>query len=178
MARSRFTSKLATVASGVLGLVLLAGLGYLLIQAIKEAPAVVGSIVTATGAVLAVVAGRVWEKRQALEQVRRERIAPTYSRLVDVFWKAMQGEAIDEQFFHEWAQQVLLWGPEPVIRTYNEWRASVPDDGSTPEPATFLNFERLLYAIRDDLGNPTGKMGKGDLLRVFVNDIDDFLANN
>ena len=27
------------------------------------------------------------------------------------------------------------------------------------------------------LAIPTGKMGDGDLLRVFVNDIDDFLAN-
>jgi hypothetical protein len=37
-------------------------------------------------------------------------------------------------------------------------------------------FEQLLYAIRLDLGNDDEHLGRGDLLRVFVTDIDDYLV--
>lgn len=174
MAPSRLISKIVTVASGLLGLALIVGFVYLLIRATKEAPAVVGSIVTAGGAVLAVVAGRIWEKRQALEQARRERIAPSYSGLVEMFWGAMHGQDVDEQFFHDWTRNVLLWGPEPVIVAFNAWRASLPDEGEDVGLTTMHAFERMLYAIRDDLGNRRGKLGEGDLLRMFINDYDDF----
>jgi hypothetical protein len=81
------------------------------VRAIDAAPEVVGSFVTALGAGVAVVAGRVWEKRREPEQARRERIAPTYSQLGAVFWNAMQGGEVNEEFFHDWARHVLLWGP-------------------------------------------------------------------
>jgi hypothetical protein len=155
----------------------LRGLGYALVQAIQEAPAVVGSAITALGAVLAVIAGRTWEKRQELEQGRRERIAPSYSELVAVFYKAMKGQEIDEEFFHDWTRQLLLWGPEPLIRTFIAWRASLPDEADDVSPESIFAFEEVLYAIRDDLGNPRGNMGQGDLLRVFVNDLDDYMAH-
>ena len=174
VSQAETSSRVTTLVGGLLGLALIAGFGYLLIQATKEAPAVVASIVTATGAVVAVVAGRVWEKRQALQQARRERIAPSYSGLVEMFWGAMHGQEVDEQFFHDWTRNVLLWGPEPVIVAFNAWRASLPDEGEDVGLTTMHAFERMLYSIRDDLGNPRGKLGEGDLLRMFINDYDEF----
>ena len=37
-------------------------------------------------------------------------------------------------------------------------------------------FEDLLFAIRKDLGHSNAGLGRGDLLRGFVNDIDKYLA--
>jgi hypothetical protein len=42
-------------------------------------------------------------------------------------------------------------------------------------PAVGIGFERLLFAFRDDLGNKRGDLQEGDLLRVFVQDIDEYL---
>jgi hypothetical protein len=181
MSQQQSSSRLSTVVGLIVLVALLGGLVYVLVEGIRQAPEVVGSFVTALGAVVAVVAGRIWEKRQELEQARRERIAPTYSRLVEVFYGAMGenakvGEAEMLDFFHEWAQRVLLWGPEPVIRAFAAWRASMPDDGSDPGLEATFSFERVLYAIRDDLGNKRGGLGQGDLLRVFINDLDEYLA--
>jgi hypothetical protein len=167
----------------VIAFALLVGFGFLLLEGIRKAPEIVGSFVTALGAVVAVVAGRIWEKRQELQQARRERIAPTYSRLVEVFYGAMGenakvGEEEMLDFFHEWAQRVLLWGPEPVIRSFNDWRAALPAEGGEATYEATLGFERVLYAIRDDLGNPRGGLGEGDLLRVFINDLDEYLAEH
>lgn len=181
MSQPSSSTRLSTVVGLIALIALTGGLVYVLVEGIKQAPEVVGSFVTALGAVVAVVAGRIWEKRQELEQARRERIAPIYSRLVEVFYGAMGdnariGEAEMLDFFHEWAQRVLLWGPEPVIRAFNHWRASLPVDGEEPGPEAGFGFERVLYAIRDDLGNKRGGLGQGDLLRVFINDLDEYIA--
>jgi hypothetical protein len=174
------TSRLTTACGFVLLLLLVGGIGVLLWEAIKEAPEIVGSFIAALGAVVAVVVGRIWEKRKELEQARRDRIAPTYSRLVEVFYGAMGdnatvGETEMLDFFHEWAQKVLLWGPEPVIRSFNAWRALLTE-ADEPTPEMVFQFERVLYAIREDLGNGRGGLAEGDLLRVFINDLDPYLA--
>jgi hypothetical protein len=181
MSQPSSSSRASTLIGLIALVVLVVGLVYVLVEGIKQAPEVVGSFVTALGAVVAVVAGRIWEKRQELEQARRERIAPTYSRLVEVFYGAMGenaevGEPEMLAFFHEWAQRVLLWGPEPVIRAFNDWRASLSGEDEEPGPEAGFGFERVLYAIRDDLGNKRGGLGQGDLLRVFINDLDEYIA--
>ncbi len=78
------------------------------------------------------------------------------------------------EFFEELAQRLLVWGSEPVILAFNEWGSSVSnmDEGS---PETRFAFEQLLYAIRRDLGSESTRLAQGDLLRVFINDLDDYL---
>jgi hypothetical protein len=69
-------------------------------------------------------------------------------------------------------------GPEPVIRAFNQRRAALPDDGDEPGAEAGFGFERVLYAIRNDLGNKRGGLGRGDLLRVFINDLDQYIARH
>lgn len=38
-----------------------------------------------------------------------------------------------------------------------------------------LVFEQLIYAMRADLGHNDKELSTGDLLRVFINDIDEYL---
>jgi hypothetical protein len=177
---SSWSGRLGTVVAGVVMLALIAGFGYLLLQAIDGAPEVVGAFVTALGAVVAVVYGRAWEKSRELEQSRRERIAPTYSRMVEAFYGSMGDDATHTEAdligaFQEWAHKALLWAPAPVIQAFNEWRAMLPDGDELPGPEAGIGFERLLFAFREDLGNKRGDLKEGDLLRVFINDIDDYL---
>jgi hypothetical protein len=184
MAHNKASSggKLDTTFGLIVLAVLAAGLVWVLLEGIRRAPEVVGSLLTALGAVTAVVYGRAWEKRKELEQARREKIAPVYSRMAEVFHGSMgdnakYGEADLIDAFNEWAHSALLWAPAPVIRAFNEWRATLPADGEEPSPAVGIGFERLLYAFREDLGNKRDGLGEGDLLRVFINDIDDYLLS-
>jgi hypothetical protein len=136
--------------------------------------------VTALGGVVAILYGRAWEKSRELQQARRERIAPTYSRIVESFYGSMGDDATHTEAdlvgaFREWAHKALLWAPAPVIVAFNEWRATLPDDGEEPSPAVGIGFERLLFAFRDDLGNKRGDLKEGDLLRLFIDDIDEYL---
>lgn len=77
------------------------------------------------------------------------------------------------QFFEKLAKHLLVWGSEPVIAAVNRWRALAALDGGGPD--SLFAYEDLLFAIREDIGNRKD-LQRGDLLRVFVNDIDDFLS--
>jgi hypothetical protein len=131
------SGKLGTFAVAVVTLALIAGFGYLLLQAIDDAPEVAGAFVTALGVVATVIYGRAWEKSRELEQARRERIARTYSRMVEAFYNSIGSDAEHAEAellgsFQEWAHKALLWAPAPVIRAFNEWRATLPEDGQEP----------------------------------------------
>lgn len=94
-------------------------------------------------------------------------------------------------------EKLIVWGSADVIRSYAMFRhkalqaAAVKEqiaasEGSSPEDAAVARllahttmvealkgFEKLLFAIRADLGHSPKGLKERDLLRVFVNDIDD-----
>ena len=81
-----------------------------------------------------------------------------------------------QEFASQFNPKLILWGSDDLLAAYNRFRATgidAPDEGS---PVMLLAFERLLYAIRRDLGHPNKNLGPGDLLRVFVNDVDDYIG--
>jgi hypothetical protein len=54
--------------------------------------------------------------------------------------------------------------------------AALAAEESEGSPEVMLAFERLLYSIRRDLGHANKGLGRGDLLRTFINDVDEFLV--
>lgn len=175
--------RLGTVLQTVLGLalllVLVAGIGWVVYSTVTRAPAVVAAVVTGLAALFGLGVQKYLEQQREDARERRARMAPIYEKLVRTFYKSAGGAGPVEtelrEFFDELAQGLLVWGSEPVINAWNEWRASVA--GEEPDEIEGLfSFERLLYAIREDLGNESKVLGRGDLLRVFVNDIDDYLV--
>jgi hypothetical protein len=46
------------------------------------------------------------------------------------------------------------------------------------EPESMFIVEDVLLEMRKDLGHPNRGFNKGDILRLFVNDIDKYLNNN
>lgn len=104
-------------------------------------------------------------------------MAPIYEDLVQLLFDAANsGGGVEDdvvQFFEKLAKHLLVWGSEPVIAAVNRWRAIVAVDGGSA--ASLFAYEDLLFAIREDLGNDRKTLHRGDLLRVFVNDIDEFL---
>jgi hypothetical protein len=157
---------------------LAAGIGWIAYTSIARAPAVVAAVVTGFAALIGLAVQRYMEQQREDRRERRERMAPIYEQLVRTFYDgAADGDVNQDDlltFFQDLAQSLLIWGSEPVIMAFNRWRATIAEleEGS---PDALFAFEELLYAIRADLGNEAKKMGRGDLLRVFINDIDDFL---
>ena len=62
-----------------------------------------------------------------------------------------------------------------MVAAYVNWLRSLPQNGEPPregDPTILLEWEKVVRAIRADLGHDDSKLLPGDLLRVFVFDID------
>ena len=106
-------------------------------------------------------------------------MTPVYERLFEIFYDSAGGgtktEQEMEEFFNDLAKQLVIWGSPAVINSFTAWKSSVAPEGSVASIEATFGFEELLLALRADLGRHNDGLEKGDLLRVFVNDIDDYL---
>ena len=154
---------------------------------------VAAGLVTASATVLIAVFTLVVSQRadrlRTIEQTVRERKLPLYDELIH-FWMETILKA-DEFTVAEMAERwrkfnletihtLMLWMPEPVLLEYNRLRSTLLDYGESGIPEgsyeVIFSFEDLLLAMRKDLGHSNEGIGRGDLLRLWINDIDDALA--
>lgn len=163
-----------------MGLVILLGLlgaaGWLVYTSIAKAPGVVAAVVASLGALFGIFVQRYMEQQREEERHRRERMAPIYEQLVETFYTGVSSGKTDEKelqdFFAKLAQRLLIWGKPEILGAWNGWRSQAGDleEGSA---VSLLIFEQFMYAMRADLGHDDKQLGPGDLLRVFINDIDE-----
>lgn len=66
-------------------------------------------------------------------------------------------------------QKLITWGSEDVVK---EFTAQVGPSGVTEE-TSILGFEKLLLAVRRDLGHTNKGLEEGDLLRPFLTGVDE-----
>ena len=85
--------------------------------------------------------------------------------------------AILEDLF-KFSQQITLWGSNEVIQKWNKFRnysVKHDKDPSLPSEDILFIIEDIIYAIRKDMGHKDKVLKRGELLSLFVNDIDDAL---
>ena len=81
------------------------------------------------------------------------------------------------KFMTTFTQKLMLWGSDSVLKEYTRFRqSSMSASGEQDASNTLLVLEDLLFAIRADMGHRNSGLRRGDLLALFVNDIDEHLA--
>jgi hypothetical protein len=152
------------------------------IEAVQAEPAVVGAVATA---VLG-VAGVVWQQRQSekarLREAHRDRMTPVYHELLKRVWqqagpKTQQPAEDVAEFMRDLkSRQLMLGAPSAMIRAFNRWeREAKAAQEKGDNIALVFAWEELLRAIRCDLGHDDSGLPRGELLRVFMDDLDQFL---
>jgi hypothetical protein len=173
----------------VLGL--FAVLGWGLIRGLDELQSgVAAAVVTASATLLISVTSLIyskrWEQRRLIEQAQREQKLPVYDEFIGFWFRATffhdsdasPTEAEWKSFVGDSAQKLSLWASEDVIHAYNRFRqvaGVVSADQLESNPGPLLAFEQMLFAIRRDLGHENKGLSAADLLRLYINDIDDFM---
>lgn len=147
-------------------------------------PTVAAAAVTAMSTVIITVAtlviGRYIEKRKAIETEIRASKIPVYSRLVSGLFTLLQTEAGPQQtvaaetLFRELTPDLITWSSDEVLVEWSRFKRTVSN--LPPEEAVFA-LEKVLMAIRRDYGHKGSKVEDGDLLGLFINDIDTYVAN-
>lgn len=151
------------------------------LKAVQAEPAVVVAAAAALGA-----AGVVWQQRQSekarLRDAHRDRMTPVYHELLKRVWQQAAPttqEPTEEvvEFMRDLkARQLVLGAPKEMILAFNRWEreaqaAKEKDDNI----ALAFAWEELLRAMRHDLGHDDSGLPRAELLRVFIDDLDQFL---
>lgn len=165
------------ISIAVVGLV-----AWAFIEAVQAEPAVVGAVATA---VLG-VAGVVWQQRQSekarLREAHRDRMTPVYHELLKRVWQQAGQESQEPseevaEFMRDLkARQLMLGAPKEMIQAFNRWEREAKAAQEQDDNVTLVfAWEELLRAMRRDLGHDDSGLPRGELLRVFMDDLDQFL---
>lgn len=79
-----------------------------------------------------------------------------------------------EKMVSQFAQGLTLWGSNRVVKKWLKYRKAVADN---PNMDNLLLLEDIIYEIRRDVGQRK-KLGKGDMLSIFINDIEEIIAGS
>lgn len=153
------------------------------------AVAIIAAAATVLVSVISVVLGKIYEARTAIQKELRERKTPVYEEFITFIFRVFLGEktgtAPTEQemaeFLSNYNQKMMVWGSDSVLREWSAWRRCLEQHTTDPEPnfvAGLVQYEKLILAIRKDLGHKNEGIGKFDILRLFINDLDEAIKRH
>jgi len=173
---------MARLSSGfwiVVVLLLLGGAAYVIGKGSLEEPSVTAALVTALSAVILLVVQRDRENAREAARAHREQLAPLYEQLFEKFYKGVDFQDQTEvEFVERLQRKLVLYGASGVVLAWITWLRSMPgQEQNTDEadPSLLLRWEKVLLAIRKDLGHSNSDLEPGDLLRIYIYDVDKYV---
>lgn len=144
---------------------------------------IIAGMVTIIVSILSITIGKYYERKMVIEKELREKKIPMYEEFIEFFLNMFLSKKIKDKemsddemnnFFNKFTQKLLVWGSDEVISQWSNYRRKVLKNPQDTEK-TMFEFEKLLLAIRKDTGHANKNINQGDLLGLFINDIDDYL---
>jgi hypothetical protein len=142
------------------------------------AVAIVAGSVTVIVSVISILLAKYYENKRFIDKDIRDKKIPVYEKLFTYFFsyiafKDKSSLKTMDEFFIEFAPQFVIWGSDDVIIQWVNFRKKAGDGDVV---VTALEFEKLVLAIRKDIGHfNKGIKNDGTLLSVFINDIDQLI---
>jgi hypothetical protein len=120
------------------------------------------------------------ETRKAVEQAVRPKKLELYQEFITFFLRVLGKEGVIkkpsekemQKFYVDSTPLLITFASHDVIKRWGKLRLSMADDEGQK---SLFELESLLKDIRRDLGHSNRGFHKGDILRLFVNDIDNYL---
>jgi len=147
---------------------------YVLTSGSDTSKTLIGGTVAVLVAIISGALVKHFEYRNTVRVEPRAKKAPIYEDFIRYLLKTLVLEVkagkVDEkkalEFFADFTPRLALWSTDKVFRAYMEFRTA---SLKKPEPNILFLFEKVVWAMRRDLGHKNKGLGEGDLLRMFVN---------
>lgn len=140
--------------------------------------ALITGTISIVGVIFTSIIAKVVEYRKnRQEYLAKKREAP-YAAFVDVIYKLQENVKTPDSYTEEqlykdissFSKDITLWGSRKVVKLWNKFRAnSINTATQQASKDNLFILEAIMNEMRKDLG--LRKVGKGDLLSFFVNDV-------
>jgi hypothetical protein len=153
---------------------------------------VVTAVATITTAIVTTLITKSNELRLQIRTEQRDKKALIYEELTEFFFKIIFASKLESkedpistenkereivEFLTSYTPKIIMWGSDEVLREFYLFRnksLSVESDSGKVFDV-IRKFEELLFSIRRDLGHKNKKLGKGNILGLFINDVEKLL---
>lgn len=148
--------------------------------------AIITASATVFVSVVSIIIGKSFENKRVIEQQNKLKKIDIYGYIVDSFFEFFKKSKINslnsettkeelEKLGVKITKDLVLWGGRNVIKEYVKFREFGKKPNKNDISINF-QFENFLYALRKDLGNSNINLVKGDLLKLYIIDIDKYLT--
>jgi hypothetical protein len=150
------------------------------------AAAIVAAVATGLLSLLTLVVQRQHERQESIEQEIRARKIAVYTALVDRWFDIFGlGEERSEEEsaaaisaatarLAKMTPELISWASDEVLATWSRYRRAMTR--RKPDPVWLMfGFEDVLLTIRRDVGHANAGLTRGDLLALWINDVDEAL---
>ncbi|MEI6666074.1 MAG: hypothetical protein WCL53_07975 [Chloroflexota bacterium] len=145
--------------------------------------AAVTAIVTAALAAFATLYRSRSEQRERMLREQREHQIAVYDEFLTFLFRVTSSSAGLEpeltaadmqKYFIEFTRKTLLYGSDCLVRAYIEFRDEAQRGGGSDglNYRLTIALEHIMIEIRGDIGHSKGKLKPGDLLSMYINDIE------
>lgn len=148
-------------------------------------PKLGAGMIAASATVIVSVITVVFSKRQEhkidVQNQLRERKVPVYERIIEFIFlitfadklgKKQPSEKEMIKFFANTTKDLVIWGSKDIVKAFGDFRDGLTKLPNNQDPAFILAVvEDLLFAIRKDLGHQHIGTKRGDILRLYINDL-------
>ena len=163
-------------------LYIIKGIVWLATIAEKVDAVIIVALLSAVVTIVSMVIAKVTEYRQGTKRYLYSKREESYTLFVEVLYKMREmskseGAYSESEMIEDIAnisKGLTLWGSNRVIKKWVKFRTNSANNLQSPEK-NLLAFEDIIFDIRRDMGHRKGLLRKGDLLKFFVNDVDEKL---
>ncbi|MCM3541329.1 hypothetical protein [Priestia endophytica] len=176
-------------AFGLIGLAIYGVFRFLLWiynQVLSIDPRISAALITGLLAIVAtsltITIPKYLEKKMEIEEHLRDKKSDTYKELVEFLFTILMGTKMGKtltdkdivEIMSSFTENLILWGSEDVIKRYKDYRThfATREIGVKTTMREIEIMEGLLLAIRKDMGHKNKKLVRGDILSLFINDLE------
>lgn len=185
-------SKISQAISTIIALAIIGGIGFLIYKLIqlffansdKVDSSIVVAIIAGSITILGYFITRYLERKQKIEQQIREQKIPIYEEFLKFFFEMLSREKTNkmsaedmQQFIAKFNERAIIWLSDDSLKAYIEWRDQTTKTSNDKDNnlTSLVEFEKLLLSFRRDIGHKNLNLKRGDLLSMFINDLDQYL---